>query len=71
MDAKSYSLGKTIVKTAEVPAVVIIGSRILPSVLSHIGIDMDEETAVIVVSSIFGVVRGVSNWFKNRKNGKR
>lgn len=71
MEGKSYSIGKTIVKSAEVPAAVIIGARILPSVLSHIGVDIDEETSYIVCASLFGVVSGVRNWFKNRKNGKK
>ena len=71
MELKPYSVGKTIVKTAEVPVVVVVGSKILPQVVSHIGIDIDENTAMIALSLFYGVFKGFSNWVKNRKNGKK
>ena len=70
MGIKTYSVGKTIVKAAEVPALVIVGGKLLPSVVSHVGITVDEETSVAILSTLYGVIRGFSNWIKNRKNGK-
>jgi hypothetical protein len=64
---QTYSVGKTVVKTMESPAVVIVGSKLIPIVLKTIGVEIEESTAAIVVSVIYGTFVGIRNWIKNRR----
>jgi nicotinamide riboside transporter PnuC len=58
---------KTAVKTIEAPSVIIIGSKVLPIILNQFGIEMSNEVAYLIVTSIYGTFSGFRNWIKNRK----
>jgi len=64
---QTYSAGKTVVKTLEVPAVVIVGSKLIPIILKAIGVEIEDESASIVVSVIYGAFVGIRNWIKNKR----
>ncbi len=64
---QSYNINKTVVKTMEVPAVIIVGSKLIPIALKAVGVTIDDNSAAIVVSVIYGAFVGIRNWIKNRR----
>ncbi len=66
-EIEKYSVIKTAVKTIEAPSVIIIGSKVLPIILDQFGVNMSDEVAYLLMSSIYGTFAGLRNWFKNKK----
>ncbi|MFA5235090.1 MAG: hypothetical protein WC390_11885 [Sulfurimonas sp.] len=70
MNETKYNVGTTIIKTVETPAVIIVGSKVVSAILTGLGAEIDSETVMVAVTAVYGVVRGIANWIKNRRKGK-
>jgi hypothetical protein len=61
-----YKPSKTLVKTAEVPTIVIIGANTLSKVSESFGLNIDLDTSLMACLLLYGVFKGLRNYMKNR-----
>ena len=62
----NYSVKKTAVKVAVPASVIIIGTQLLVIVSSKLGVAIDDGLAGSVVTGLYALGRGLSNFLKNR-----
>jgi hypothetical protein len=62
---RPFSSWKTVTKTAEAPALILIGAAIAGKIL-----DIPKETLLIGATALYGVYSGIRNFLKNWKKGK-
>lgn len=53
---------------ATIPAAVLIaGSNLLQIAADAVGVPIGDEKSYMIVTAVYGAVRGLVNWFKNRR----
>jgi len=62
----NYSVKKTAVKVAVPASVIIIGTQLLVIVSQKLGVAIDDGLAGAVVTGLYSLSRGLTNFLKNR-----
>lgn len=63
---KKFRKGKAIWKGAEPPLFIIVLSNIFYFAAKSKGADVDLEKIIGASSVLYGVYKGIANWFKHR-----
>lgn len=61
-----YKPTKTIMKTIEFPAIVILGANALLKILQQFGLELDLDTCMVVCLVLYSALKGLRNYLKNR-----
>lgn len=59
--------GKAIAVASSAPAVIFVGAKIAELISQKIGLHVDYDTWVTVMTGVYGVGLGMISWFSNRK----
>jgi len=61
-----YKPFKTLMKTAEFPAIVIIGANLISKLSEIIGFPLNFDTSLMTCLSLYSGFKGLRNYMKNR-----
>lgn len=61
-----YRIGTTLKKAVLPPSLIIGFANFLQNILSRFEIEINDESSYVLITSIYGIVTGFVNWFKNK-----